>query len=239
MDCSALASRAPIRRGRPRGPVGWVEIPLTDAWSAIGALILAGATVRLASSVSSRIPSSLATTEASMISPSESCLVASGIAVTAAVDAPSVRLRACAELIESLRRVLRHRDDLFRSCRSLSALLSGLALHGPQREPEWPLALGAFALQNVQVALRVLDVVPLYTRADEGPLFAAATTPRDSSDDCANPPVTRTLSPTRIAVLVPRTSSFPLRVDGARPYARGSNHAMPHPTFHLAGRSAP
>ena len=55
-----------------------------------------------------------------------------------------------------------------RSCRSLSALLSGLALHGPQRELEWLLPVGTFASQeNVQIALRLLAVLPLHTHGDE------------------------------------------------------------------------
>jgi hypothetical protein len=90
-----------------------MENPRPGTSPACGTFISAGETITLASSVSRRIRSSLATTEASMTSPSESCLVPAGIAVTATVgDAPSVRVRACAELIESLRRRFRHRDDL-------------------------------------------------------------------------------------------------------------------------------
>ena len=72
-----------------------MEIPRPGTSPARGAFISAGETITLTSTVSRRTRSSLATREASMTSPSESCLVPSGIAVTAAVgDALSVRLRA-------------------------------------------------------------------------------------------------------------------------------------------------
>jgi len=130
MACSAPARPAPIRPGRPRDPAGWMEIPRPGTSPAWGACISAGETITLASSVSRRIRSSLATTEASIISPSESCLVPSGIAVTAAVgDALSVRLRACAELIESPRGLLRHRDDL---CIALTSRLGSHHVSGSE-----------------------------------------------------------------------------------------------------------
>jgi hypothetical protein len=76
-------------------------------------VISAGATTTLASSVNRRIPSKRAVADASNTTPSERRLLLRGIeAVTGVVGVLSAGVVTCAVLLESLRRHLRHLDDL-------------------------------------------------------------------------------------------------------------------------------
>ena len=130
---SAAASPVPIVRLRVRGVTG-VRVRRCTC---------AGATISLASIARRRILSSRATTDASTRSPSESGLPSSGTAIRFVDDDVSgVRSVACAVLLESLRRPLRHRDDL---CIALTSRLGPQDIPGSEhqqgRQPHRSLAV--------------------------------------------------------------------------------------------------